>query len=136
MWQKYAKLLSVLLMGSFFWGTIAWIAPPQDTQAQVKTEVEQALRTHIKGIYPLKGCLHNECAYSFTKGFKFTKNQQVGGTLRLWGKANVRYKCPFTAEKAVITFYTELKKVDGAVRVTKMRWQPGPCMKLQTLYQE
>lgn len=107
----------------------------QSTTEIVKEKVDQALSDHINKLYPPKGCECNDCAHFYKKEFTFTKNMKVDNTLRLWGKAKVIFRNARTGGSDYVLFYAEVKKSDGEIELTKLKWQKGPCMKFETLYQ-
>ena len=100
----------------------------------IKKKVDDALRTHIKKIYPPKNCERNGSAHFYTNQMKFVKNQEVGSQLRLWGRAKVTYRNARTGGDAAIDFYAVIVKVDGEIELDELRWKTGRCMKFETLY--
>lgn len=107
----------------------------QSTNEQVKNQVNKALQTHLKKLYPSKNCKLNGSAHFYTNKLKFTKNMKVGGTLRLWGLAGVTYRNARTGGKKSVEFYAEVVRVNGAVELSKLKWRAGACMKFETLYE-
>lgn len=107
----------------------------QSTNEMVKEQVNKGLQGHIKKIYPSKNCDHNGSAHFYTNKLKFTKNQKVGKTLRLWGLAGVTYRNARTGGNKNVEFYAEVVKVDGVVELSKLKWRAGTCMKFETLYE-
>ncbi|MEL7338915.1 MAG: hypothetical protein AAGM67_00410 [Bacteroidota bacterium] len=107
----------------------------QNSSDEVKTLLDEALRTHVQKIHPPKGCECNECAHTYTRGYKITKHQEVGGVLRLYGLAKVQYKNAFTGGTSTIEFYAEFQKSNGNTVLKRLRWKKDDCMKYVTLYE-
>ncbi|MEL7533257.1 MAG: hypothetical protein AAFN10_18235, partial [Bacteroidota bacterium] len=107
----------------------------QNSTEEVKRLLDESLRTHVLKIHPPKGCECNECAHTYTKGFKITKHQEVAGVLRVYGLAKVQYKNAFTGGTDTIDFYAEFRKVEGETVLIRLRWRKNDCMKYKTLYE-
>ena len=101
----------------------------------VKQKLEEALKTHLNKVYPPNSCPHNDKAFIYSGDYKITKNQEVGGTLRLWGIASTAYRNARTGGTGNVNFYAEVDNVNGEVTITRLRWQLGICMKFETLYE-
>ena len=108
----------------------------QSSNEAVRTELERALTTYINKINPPKGCECNDCAHTYTQGYKITKHQDVGGVLRVYGLAKVKYRNAYTGGAGTIEFYAEFENRNGTVVMTRFRWRKDRCMKYQTLFEE
>ena len=107
----------------------------QSSTEIIKQKVDEALTTYIQKIYPPKNCPNNGSTYFYKKNFRITKNMEVGNTLRLWGTAETIYRNARTGVSENVLFYTEVNKIDGVITVTKLKWQVGPCMKFEPLFE-
>ncbi|MDP5171474.1 MAG: hypothetical protein NWR72_14610 [Bacteroidia bacterium] len=123
-----ARYVFLILLASFSGGLLA-----QPMVEQVKTAIDGALTTYLKAVYPDNACEENGSAHFYKKNFSITRTQEVSGTLRVWGQANVTYRNSRSGGDAVVEFYAEcVKKPDGVV-VTRLRWRRGPCMRFVSL---
>ena len=111
------------------------LAQSSQSGGSVKEALDDALKTHIRNLYAPKGCPRNDMVHNYTKGIKVVKKQEVSGTLRLWGQAGVNYRNARTGGDGRIQFYAELRKDDGEIYVSRLRWKVGECMKYKTLYE-
>ncbi|MEL6674001.1 MAG: hypothetical protein AAFR61_17490 [Bacteroidota bacterium] len=105
----------------------------QSSAAQVKQALDEAFETHLQKVYPTKGCACNDCAHSYRNKMTITKNQTVGKTLRLWGKAGVYYRNARMGGDGAVEFYAEAVKRNGEVVITKLRWRKDRCMQFKYL---
>ena len=114
--------------------TATWGLQAQSETQIIKEKVDEALRTHIKKLYPPKNCERNGSAHFYMNQMKFVKNQEVGSQLRLWGQAKVTYRNARTGGNTAVEFYAVIVKVDGEIELDELRWKVGRCMKFETLY--
>lgn len=106
----------------------------QSSADQVKNVLDEALKTHIKGVKPDHNCDCNNCAHFYQNAYKITKRQTVAGTLRVWGVAKAYHKSRFTdSGSGTIEFYAEFGKQAGEVVLSKFKWRKDDCMLYEVL---
>lgn len=126
------KILPGMILLAVMLGMSASLMAQSQTEI-IKEKVDEALTLHLKKIYPPKSCDLNDCAFFYKGKMTVTKNQEVGKQLRLWGKAMVTYRNARTGGDSAVFFYAEVEKVDGAIKVTDLRWRTGQCMKFESI---
>ncbi|MFK7971294.1 MAG: hypothetical protein AB8F95_13045 [Bacteroidia bacterium] len=100
-------------------------------QDLVKTRLNEALKAHLVNVSPPPGCACNACKFNYSDAMKIDRTKTVEGVLRVWGVAKVKYASRFDgAGTKNVKFYAELKKSNGTVTVTKLRWQSDTCMRM------
>lgn len=130
--MSYRPFLSIMffLLGTFFLSPDVY---SQSTAEQVKTAIHNSLGEHVKEVYPTNDCEANDSGHNYSGEMNITRTQEVGGTLRVWGKAKVSYRNLRTGGNTAIEYYAECKKQNGGIVVSKLRWRRGPCMRFASL---
>lgn len=100
----------------------------------VKTRIHDGLAAKLVKQYPHRNCPCNSCEMTYDKRMKITRTRSEGDILKVWGQAKVVYTSRYQGAGAqTISFYAEVKKSDGQVFLTMLKWQSGTCMKLKPL---
>lgn len=101
---------------------------------QVKAALQSALTQHVRELFPTTDCQHNASAHTYKGEFSITRTQEVGTTLRIYGRAKVAYRSRYEAGDGFVDFYAECIRHNGQVEVTRLRWRKDDCMRYESLF--
>lgn len=125
--KKVCSLFVLLITVSSF--TFA-----QSTAERVRDQLGATLKAKLNKVSPEAKCPCNNCEFTYTQGYKITKNTKAGDKLMLWGQAKTKYRSPFEGGDAVVEFYAECRKSGSEIIVTKLKWRKDSCMRYAVLY--
>ena len=105
--------------------------------------LDDALRTHLVNVLPHHHCPCNNCQHTYTGDVKISKTGRAAITFQpvrreeritVWGNASVIQSSTFLGSSTVINFYAELREVNGAPDLVKLKWKQNDCMQYVMLF--